>query len=92
MSSQGSTKPAEPEESEINQWRGGMGEDKRREPRAKSQHKNNEQDNEEYIVNQEGGRRRTSEDKGHSETNQEVAYLQPRMSHHYIHCVLEPGN
>jgi hypothetical protein len=52
--SQGSTEPGEPEESEIEERRGGRGEDERREPRAKSQHENNKQDDEEYIVNKEG--------------------------------------
>jgi hypothetical protein len=35
---------------------------------------------------------RTSEDKDHSEANLEAAFSHPRLRHHDIDYVLEPGN
>jgi hypothetical protein len=101
-SSQGSIKPGIPEETNFEEGKGEKYEEKRREPRAKSQQSGAEQrsasgsreqqDKEEHIVNKDEERTRTSEDKDHSEANLEVAFSHPTLRHHDIDCVLEPGN
>ena len=100
-SSQGSIEPGKPEETDFEEGRGEKYEYKRREPRSKSQQSgaeqrsasgNREQDDEEHIVNKDEGCTRTSEDKDHLEANPEVACSHPRLRHHDIDCVLEPGN
>ncbi|ESZ90637.1 hypothetical protein SBOR_8971 [Sclerotinia borealis F-4128] len=88
-----SIEPGESEDTDFEEGRGEMYEDKRRELRAKSQQSgaeqisvsgNREQDGEEHVVNEDNGRALASEGRDHSEANLEVESSDPMLYHHAI--------